>query len=101
MTALNIATDIPSDINTVEKCAVWCSNVLANLNSSVSVAEGENYSQRAAQAGTFYIASTDLTRHVGRQSIEMNALYLVGGDKPWTYAKEISAKPLTADMKSN
>jgi hypothetical protein len=101
MTALNIATDIPSGINTVEKMAVWTSNVLANLNSNTTVVEGENYSQRACQSGLYYIASTDLTRHVGRTSIKMSAEHLVGGDKPWAYAEEISQKPLTAAMKAN
>jgi hypothetical protein len=101
MTALVIATDIPSSINTVEKLAVWSANVLFNLNSGVTAVEGDNYTQRAAQSGNFYIAATDLTRHVARQSIELDAAYSIGAAKPWAYAKELSQKPLTADMKAN
>jgi hypothetical protein len=101
MTALNLATDIPSQIVTVEQLALWAGNVLANLNSNVNATEGENYSQRAAQSGNFYIAVTDKYRHVGRQSIELSPDHLVGSAKPWMYALEISQKPLTAAMKAN
>ncbi len=101
MTALTIATDIPSSINTLEQLSVWCSKCLANLNSNVNAVEGDNYTQRAAQSGTFYIASTDTTRHVGRQSIQMSPDYLVGSSKPWIYAQELSTKVLTSAMKTN
>jgi hypothetical protein len=101
MTALNISTDIPSNITTAEQLAVWIGDVLGNLNSNVTVVEGENYSQRAAQTATFYIASTDSTRHVARQSIAMSPEYLVGGGKRWQYAQELSTKVLTAAMKAN
>jgi hypothetical protein len=101
MTALNLATDIPSAIVTVEQLAVWCGNVLATLNSNLNAVEGENYSQRAAQSGKFYIATSDKTRHIGRQSIELGPDHLIGGSKPWAYALELSTKPLTAAMKAN
>ena len=101
MTALNIATDIPSNIVTVEQLALWCGNCLSNLNSNLNAVEGENYSQRAAQSGEYYIASTDKTRHITRLSLEVSADHLIGGAKPWQYAQELSPKPLTAAMKSN
>lgn len=101
MTALTIATQIPSNIVTVEQLSVWCSNVLFNLNSNVFAAEGVNYVQNVAQAGTYYIASSDTTRHVGRQSIELDPAYAIGGLKPWMYAKEISTKALSPSMVAN
>ena len=101
MTAINITTDIPSTITTLEQLVVWGGNCLFNLNSNVTAVEGDNYSQRACQAGTYYISSTDKTRHVGRQSIELSADHAVGGLKPWAYALPISDKPLTATMKAN
>jgi hypothetical protein len=101
MTALNIATDIPSQIVTVEQLNVWTGNVLANLNSNVNAIEGDNYTQRAAQSQEFYIAAVDKTRHVTRTSIEISPDHLVGSAKPWIYAVELSTKPLTAAMKSN
>jgi hypothetical protein len=101
MTALNIATDIPNEINSVEQLSVWCSLVLHRLYSDVNKVEGNNYSQRSAQAGTYYIDSTDNHMHVGRQTIELNPDFLVGGKKQWAYALPLSNKPLTADMKAN
>jgi hypothetical protein len=101
MTALSIATDIPSNIVTLEQLAVWVSNCLTNLNQNVTAVEGINYSQNASQSGNFYVAAVDTTRHIGRQSIEMDSSYLIGGAKPWIYAKELSQKPLTSAMKTN
>ncbi|WP_310485720.1 hypothetical protein [Chamaesiphon sp. VAR_48_metabat_403] len=101
MTALNIATDIPSNINSLEKLAVWASNCLFTLNPSVVAVEGENFSQRSAQAGTYFVAATNKTRHVGRNSIVLTANYAVGDEKQWFYAEELSAAPLTASMKTN
>jgi hypothetical protein len=101
MTALNIATDIPSSINSVEKLSVWCTNVLHRLYADISVAEGESYTQRAAQANPYYIASANVHRHIGRQSIELDPDFSIGGTKPWSYAKDLGTKSLTADMKAN
>lgn len=101
MTALNIATDIPSSINTLEKLMVWGSNCLFNLNQATDEIEGLNYSVRAAQSGNYYIAATDTTRHIGRQSIALLPAYSTGSSKGWSYAVEISTNALTADMKSN
>jgi hypothetical protein len=101
MTALNITTDIPSNINTLEKLCVWAHNCLAELNSADNAVEGDNYSVRSSQAGTFYIASTDTYRHVGRHSISLQVAHLSGAAKEWSFANEISTKTLTAAMKSN
>jgi hypothetical protein len=101
MTALNIATDIPTSIVTLEQLAVWCSRCLWQLNPSLNATEGENYTQRAAQAGEFYIAAVNKTRHVGRQSIELSAEYATGPLKDWMYALELSTTALTAAMKAN
>lgn len=101
MTALNIATDIPSNINTLEKLAVWASNCLFTLNPTILAVEAENFSQRSANAGTYYVAATNKTRHVGRNSIELAAGYSVGDEKQWFYALPLSDAPLTPSMKTN
>jgi hypothetical protein len=101
MTALNIATQIPSNIVTLEQLAVWLSNCLTALNTNVTATEGVNYAVNAASSGTFYIAAADTTRHVGRQSIALDPSYLIGGAKPWMYAQELSSKVLTAAMTTN
>ena len=101
MSALNIATDIPSSIVTLEQLSVWSSRCLWQLNAATNAIEGENYSQRAAQAGEFYIAAVNKTRHIGRQSIEMSPEYQTGPLKDWMYAQELSTTPLTPAMKAN
>lgn len=101
MTALNKATDIPSDIVTVEQLAVWCAVTLTTINPTLDAVEGQNYAVRAAQAGVYNIAATNKDRFVGRQSIELEANYRTGSKKDWMYAKELSNTPLTAEMKSN
>jgi hypothetical protein len=101
MTALNISTDIPSNITTVEQLNVWTNKCLWTLNPTLNAVEGDNYSQRACQSGEYFIASVNKTRHVGRTSIEMDADLQVGSQKDWMYAKELSTTPLTAAMKAN
>ena len=93
MTALNITTDIPSNIDSLEKLAVWAGNCLFALNPNVNAVEGENFSQRSAQAGTYYIAATNITRHVGRQSIPLTIDYVTGTGKQWLYALHLRRAP--------
>ncbi|MBE9182880.1 glucose-6-phosphate dehydrogenase [Oculatella sp. LEGE 06141] len=101
MTAINIATDIPSQINTVEKLATWCALVLANINPQMTVIEGVGYQERAAQAGVFYVAADNKYRLLGRVSIEMSPEHLAGGSKSWTYAQELSNTAIPTVFKSN
>jgi hypothetical protein len=101
MTTINVATDIPTNINTLEKLLVWAGNCFHNLNGEVTVTEGVNITQYAAQSNPYFIAGVNLHRQVNRQSIELDPGFSVGGLKPWAYAKELSTKVLTAEMKAN
>jgi hypothetical protein len=62
MTALNITTDIPSQINTLEKLYVWAGLALANINPSLTAIEGVGYTERCAQAGIYYVAADNKYR---------------------------------------
>lgn len=101
MTAINIATDIPSQINTLEKLATWCNLALANINPTMQATEGVGYTERVAQAGNFYVAADNKYRFLGRLSIEMSPDHLAGGSKLWNYAQELSNTPLPAIFKAN
>ena len=101
MTALNIATDIPSGINTLEKLAVWANLTLANINPALTAIEGVGYTERTSQAGIFYVSADNKYRFLGRASIQMSADYLAGGAKLWTYAQELSNTAIPATFKSN
>jgi hypothetical protein len=101
MTAINIATDIPSQINTLEKLYVWAALALANINPQVTAIEGVGYTERCAQAGIFYVAADNKYRALLRGSIQVSADHLAGGAKNWTYAQELSNDPLPAIYRSN
>ncbi len=101
MTAIVIATDIPSSIVTLEQLNAWSSMCLAELYPAVDAVEGVNASYRAAQSGTFYIAATNEYRHVGRTSLKMQTAHLTGSNKDWMYAEQLGTIPLTAAMKAN
>lgn len=101
MTALNIATDIPSQINTVEKLAVWVGMLLTNINPSLTAIEGVGYTERVAQSGNFYIQADNKYRNLTRTSIPMSSDHLAGGAKMWTYAQEISQTAIPATFRSN
>lgn len=101
MTALNPATDIPSQINTLEKLAVWVGMAMANINPSLTVIEGVGYTERACQSNIFYVAADDAHRALIRQSIKMDAAYQAGGLKMWMFAQELSTNPIPSIFKSN
>jgi hypothetical protein len=101
MTALNIATDIPTEIVTVEQLAVWTHKCLYRLYPEVTATEGINNLTKSIQSGDYPIDGTTITRHIGRASIELDPDYAVGSKKDWMYAKVLGTKALTADMKSN
>ncbi len=101
MTAINIATDIPSQINTLEKLFAWAGLALANINPSLTALEGVGYTERCAQAGIFYVAADNKYRALIRGSVQMSSDYLAGGAKQWTFAQELSNTALPAIFKAN
>lgn len=101
MTAINIATDIPSNIDTLEKLAAWSGLALANINAALVAVEGPSYTERVSQAGVFYVQADNKYRVLVRHSIQMQPDYLAGGSKLWTYATELSDTALPAIFKSN
>lgn len=101
MTAINLGTDIPSQINTVEKLAAWCSQVLATLNPTATAIEGVGYTERIVQSGVFYVAADNKYRRLIRLSLEVSPDFESGGQKPWQYVQEISNTPIPASFKSN
>lgn len=101
MTALNIATDIPSQIDTLEKLHVWSGLALANINPSIIAIEGVGYQERVAQAGIFYVAADNKYRALIRGSIEMTGDYLAGGAKMWTFAQPFSNTAIPALFRAN
>ena len=101
MTALAIATQIPSQIDTVEKLHVWSGLVLANINPALTAIEGVGYTERVSQAGLFYVQADNKYRALIRGSIQMSSDYLAGGAKLWTYAQPLSGTAIPAIFTAN
>ena len=99
MTALTISSDIPSNINTLERLFVWAGLALRRLNPSTAVLESANLSQPVME--TALIRANDGTvRIVVRGSIEIDPVYAESALKFWVHAKELSNTELPAAFKS-
>lgn len=101
MTALNIATDIPSGIATLEELVMWSLNALHYINPDLESIEGPGYIEQAAQANVYPIPADSNHKFIGRCSIVVNPDYFSGSQRPWKYALPMSNTPLPAEFKTN
>jgi hypothetical protein len=101
MTALNLATDIPSSVNTVEKLNVWSGLLLANIFPTLIAVEGASYQERAAQANPFYVPNDLKNRLIVRTSLVLSPDYLIGGAKTWTFVQELGTTAIPPVFRSN
>ncbi len=99
MTALNL-TDIPSNIDTLEKLGMWVGFALSEINLATSATEAPGYTQRVAQAGIFYVETDNRHRALIRLSIPVDKSYLSGKSNTWTYAQELTSDALTPEFKN-
>ena len=90
MTAINIATQIPNSITTLEGLMAWGGLALRYINPSLQAIEGPSINELVAQAGVFYVPSDNKYRLLVRTSIQVSPDYLSGGAKLWTYALPLS-----------
>lgn len=102
MTAFNPATDLPSQINTLERLTAWALHALATANPKASVLEALDRTEFAAQVGIVK-AADGTERLLGRVSIEMDPLYRTDNSKKlWMHAREIEGSAqLPPGFKSN
>lgn len=84
-------SQLPDTVNTLEELATWAILALSHLNSDLIVIEGAGSTERAAQAGIFYVESDKKYRFLGRVSIEMDKNYLSGSAGMWNYAQPLSS----------
>ncbi|MDZ7970822.1 MAG: glucose-6-phosphate dehydrogenase [Nostoc sp. DedSLP03] len=101
MTAFNPATDIPSQIDTLEKLAAWLGSALFTINPTLTVIEGVGYTERACQANNFWVGADAKTRMIIRFSLEVSPDQASGSNKNWTYIQQLSNTPLPASFKQN
>lgn len=101
MTLLTISTDIPTNINTLEKLAAWVGLALARCNPSLKILENPNADpERAAQA-VLIKADDGSYRLVIRLSLKIADNYAEATQKFWFNTEELSGTALPAAFKSN
>lgn len=101
MTAFN-PSDIPAEINTIEKLEVWCANILTYINSDLTSTESTGSQTRVASAGPFYVTASDpaVWRHISRISVVVEKDWQGTGNQIWNFAREFSTTPIPAIFKS-
>lgn len=100
MTAFT-TSNIPTNINTVEKLASWVGLLLARLNPTLSVLEQQNaQGERVCQASIFR-ASDGTIRLVVRLSMPLNDDYDTATTKVWESTQAISNTAIPAAYTSN
>lgn len=100
MTALTISSDIPSNINTLERLAAWVGLALRRVNPVASVLETPGaYAEPIAQ--TVLLKADDNTiRLIVRLSIPIAPEYAESTAKFWIHAQEMSNVPIPAAFKT-
>lgn len=95
-------SDIPSEVNTVEKLEVWAATLLSNLNPDQVAVESTGSQSRTASSAPFYITASDpaVWRNISRCSIPLSKDWQGGGNQIWNYAQELSAAAIPASFKS-
>lgn len=102
MTLINPATDIPSQINTLERLAMWSLMALRRVNPTLSIIEIANVPAEKAAQTALVQADDNTIRFIGRVSLEIPNDYADNStEKLWTKAKELSNTALPEAYKQN
>ncbi len=97
MTAF-VTTDIPSNVDTLEKLAIWVGTALHAINFDQTTIEGTGAPVRTSQFQLFFIENTNERRAMLRQSIPVDQQFPYGGEKLWTYAQELNTASIPAEF---
>lgn len=101
MTSIVLSTDVPTNINTLERHLAWSALSLALINPNASVLEQQNNNQLAAQAAIFYAADKTY-RLLVRACLEIDPAFMNDRTKKlWMHTRDMSGTVLPADFKTN
>lgn len=101
MTVLNLSTDIPAGINSLEKLAVWMGSLMHRINPTKEVREVP-YADPERSAQFYFLKDDDgVNRVVIRMSIAINADYAASATKFWNHALDLSNTDIPAAFKTN
>lgn len=101
MTAINIATDIPTNINTLEKLAAWVGLALSRCNPSLKILEYPNFEPQRAAEATLIKADDNSYRLVVRLSLPIADNYGESTQKFWFNTLDFSNVALPTAYKTN
>lgn len=102
MTAINISTDIPSSINSLERLVVWSIMALRRTNPTLAVTEVADESPQKVAYSALTNTDDGKIRFIGRVSIEIDAAYAEDNTtKLWMKAIDLSNTQLPAAYKTN
>lgn len=107
MTDFDASTDLPAEIDTVEKLAAWAITILQELNPTEKVYEVVGKApELVATAGIFDIDMPDENwvftktyRFIGRVSLP-STIEFKKGTKSWLTITAMSSTPIPADYKT-
>lgn len=99
MVTLNIATDIPTNINTVERLSAWCALVLQSTAGSVLINEvAGGAPELAASSAPFQITAVSNDFHfrlLSRQSLRLSADWY-SSNRLWMGVQELATGSVPA-----
>lgn len=101
MSAVNIASELPTNLNTVEKIAAWAGLALARCNPSTKVLENPNLPSERVALTALIKADDGSNRLVIRLSLPVDDNYPISTKKFWENVTEISETVLPAAFKTN
>ena len=102
MTSIDITTDIPSSINTLERLAMWSLMALRRVNPTLSIIEIANQPAEKAAQTALVQADDNTIRFIGRVSLEIPNDYAEDNSvKLWIKAKELSNTALPESYKQD
>lgn len=102
MTALTISTDIPSNINTVEKLAAWVGLALERCNPTLKILESPDATPQRVAEAVLIKADDGTHRMVIRLTIPISSDYASNSTvKFWQNAQVLSDVALPTAYKAN
>jgi hypothetical protein len=95
-------SDIPTEIDTVEKLHVWTSTLLSYLYPDLTVIESAGSAVRAMTSGPFQITAVEpsIWRLVDRGSIALDKEWRGANNQVWNYALPLGTTAIPASFKS-
>lgn len=101
MTVLNISTDIPTGINSLEKLAVWLGALMQRINPTKEAREVP-YADPERCAQYYFLKDDDgVSRVVIRISIPINGDFAASTSKFWNHGMDLSNTDIPAAFKTN